>query len=108
MRESRPPGSVRGVRRNAHPYRDSSSEFSSFWSQIAKLPKMRLWRHYAGSYGSPPLFEAIAPSRCRRNSSLIASYFLCWKRPQANLAVLATREDNPREPSHRRALNGKE
>ncbi len=24
MRESRPPGSVRGVRSNAHPYRDST------------------------------------------------------------------------------------
>ena len=33
VRESRPPGSVRGVRSNAHPYRDSLAAFSPFPSR---------------------------------------------------------------------------
>ena len=54
MRELRPPGSVRGVRRNAHPYRDRNSDYL--------IEASRRHGHFlAGRPSSPCAIEA-----CRR------------------------------------------
>jgi hypothetical protein len=42
VRESRPPGSVRGVRRNAHPYRDSYHA-REVMAQVGKESRFQTW-----------------------------------------------------------------